>query len=281
MQPRLLQVHCIVVISRRRSGACLQDKRIQAFPDRMVRAGAQIPDRRVWVSAPSLGSVQQDTERGQVVGGFLSPPSSRQMSPEVFTQLEARIEGLGVDFRVDDGGVSRVLLLRPGRATCKRRCDQQDQRRPSQSFYHLEQPHSVELVGAFPHVIAYEGAKRIHRKKRGNPQAVPSVAARGVAMRVGLHTARSFSAKFGSYLAGLSVRALEVVGKLALYMLAARALGAAEAGLFFICINAPGRRRRRHRDLRARIARRSLCLQASRSSRGRWRFRLPRLSRRP
>lgn len=33
------------------------------------------------------------------------------MSPEVFTQLEARIEGLGVDFRVDDGGVSRVLLL--------------------------------------------------------------------------------------------------------------------------------------------------------------------------
>ena len=59
-------------------------------------------------------------------------------------------------------------------------------------------------------------------------------------MRVGLHTARSFSAKFGSYLAGLSVRALEVVGKLALYMLAARALGAAEAGLFFICITWSG-----------------------------------------
>ena len=126
-------------------------------------------------------------------------------------------------------------------------------------------------------------------------------------MRVGLHTARSFSAKFGSYLAGLGVRALEVVGKLALYMLAARALGAAEAGLFFICITwsglastaarmgferamtrhiaaelaigaaglaraalllgvfatLAGRRRGRHRDLRARIARRSLCLQAA------------------
>jgi O-antigen/teichoic acid export membrane protein len=162
------------------------------------------------------------------------------MSPEVFTQLVARIEGFGVDSRVEDGGVSRVLLLRPGRATCKRRCDQQDQRRPSQAFRHLEQPHSVELVGAFPHVIAYEGAKRIHRKKRWNPQAVPSVAARGVFMRVGLHTARSVSAQFGSYLAGLGVRALEVVGKLALYMLAARALGAAEAGLFFICITWSG-----------------------------------------
>ena len=59
-------------------------------------------------------------------------------------------------------------------------------------------------------------------------------------MRVGLHTARSVSARFGSYLAGLGVRALEVVGKLALYMLAARALGAAEAGLFFICITWSG-----------------------------------------
>ena len=59
-------------------------------------------------------------------------------------------------------------------------------------------------------------------------------------MRVGLHTARSVSAQFGSYLAGLGVRALEVVGKLALYMLAARALGAAEAGLFFICITWSG-----------------------------------------
>ena len=59
-------------------------------------------------------------------------------------------------------------------------------------------------------------------------------------MRVGLHTARSFSARFGPYLAVLGVRALEVVGKLALYMLAARALGAAEAGLFFICITWSG-----------------------------------------
>ena len=55
-----------------------------------------------------------------------------------------------------------------------------------------------------------------------------------------LQAARALGGQFGSYVAGLGVRALEVVGKLALYMLAARVLGAAEAGLFFICITWSG-----------------------------------------
>ncbi|WP_374448329.1 lipopolysaccharide biosynthesis protein [Stella sp.] len=41
---------------------------------------------------------------------------------------------------------------------------------------------------------------------------------------------------FGNYVAGLAVRGFEVVGKLALYILAAAALGAHDAGMFFLCI---------------------------------------------
>ena len=247
------------------------------------------------------------------------------MSPEVFTQLEARIEGFGVDFRVDDGGVSRVLLLRPGRATCKRRCDQQDQRRPSQAFRHLEQPHSVELVGAFPHVIAYEGAKRIHRKKRGNPQAVPSVAARGVAHESGSAHRPLVQRKVWFIFGGTGrprtggcrqARSVHAGGTRArrrgsgpvLHLHYMERLGVhrgpdglrtghdaphrrrighrggrscARRPLAGGLCDAAGRRRGRHRDLRARIARRSLCLQAARARVRRWRFRLPRLSRRP
>lgn len=40
---------------------------------------------------------------------------------------------------------------------------------------------------------------------------------------------------YGAYLAALVVRGLELVGKLGLYMLAARLLGVHEAGLFFLC----------------------------------------------
>ena len=41
---------------------------------------------------------------------------------------------------------------------------------------------------------------------------------------------------FGHYAAGLGVRGFEVLGKLGLYILAAAALGAHDAGLFFLCI---------------------------------------------
>lgn len=41
---------------------------------------------------------------------------------------------------------------------------------------------------------------------------------------------------YGAYVAALFVRGLELVGKLGLYMLAARVLGVHEAGLFFLCI---------------------------------------------
>ena len=41
---------------------------------------------------------------------------------------------------------------------------------------------------------------------------------------------------YGAYVAALVVRGLELVGKLGLYMLAARVLGVHESGLFFLCI---------------------------------------------
>lgn len=54
-----------------------------------------------------------------------------------------------------------------------------------------------------------------------------------------LPATKTFSAlirAYGAYLAALFVRGLELVGKLGLYMLAARVLGVHEAGLFFLCI---------------------------------------------
>lgn len=41
---------------------------------------------------------------------------------------------------------------------------------------------------------------------------------------------------YGAYMAALAVRALEMVGKLGLYMIAARVLGVHESGLFFLCL---------------------------------------------
>ncbi|MFH1554808.1 MAG: oligosaccharide flippase family protein, partial [Pseudomonadota bacterium] len=41
---------------------------------------------------------------------------------------------------------------------------------------------------------------------------------------------------YSAYAAALVVRGMELVGKLGLYMIAARILGAHEAGLFFLCI---------------------------------------------
>lgn len=41
---------------------------------------------------------------------------------------------------------------------------------------------------------------------------------------------------YGAYMAALGVRGLELLGKLGLYMLAARLLGVHESGLFFLCI---------------------------------------------
>lgn len=41
---------------------------------------------------------------------------------------------------------------------------------------------------------------------------------------------------YGAYMAALVVRALEMVGKLGLYMIAARVLGVHESGLFFLCL---------------------------------------------
>ncbi|MEP9377269.1 oligosaccharide flippase family protein [Aquabacter sp. CN5-332] len=43
-------------------------------------------------------------------------------------------------------------------------------------------------------------------------------------------------ATYWAYAAGLMVRGMELVGKLGLYMISARILGAHEAGLFFLCI---------------------------------------------
>ena len=55
-------------------------------------------------------------------------------------------------------------------------------------------------------------------------------------MDVRLLRTRLVAAAFSAYSAGLIVRGLEIVGKLGLYVLAARALGTSDAGLFFVCI---------------------------------------------
>ncbi|QIB35434.1 lipopolysaccharide biosynthesis protein [Ancylobacter pratisalsi] len=52
----------------------------------------------------------------------------------------------------------------------------------------------------------------------------------------GLSTLHRHVATYGVYAGALMVRGTELVGKLGLYMLAARILGAHEAGLFFLCI---------------------------------------------
>ena len=51
-----------------------------------------------------------------------------------------------------------------------------------------------------------------------------------------LERVRPLLVSYGVYLAGLITRGVELVGKLGLYMLAARVLGAHDAGLFFLCI---------------------------------------------
>lgn len=49
-------------------------------------------------------------------------------------------------------------------------------------------------------------------------------------------TARQLAPLLRQYGGGLAVRGVEVIGKLGLYMLAARALGAQDAGYFFLCL---------------------------------------------
>ncbi|WP_051357244.1 lipopolysaccharide biosynthesis protein [Azorhizobium doebereinerae] len=51
-----------------------------------------------------------------------------------------------------------------------------------------------------------------------------------------LFSMSSFVRTYWAYAAALVVRGLELVGKLGLYMLAARVLGAHDAGLFFLCV---------------------------------------------